>query len=255
MTESAPVAYNVANGVAHVELNRPDAFNALDLPLASALHDVVAKAGEDDEVKVVLLSGRGRTFCAGGDVRMMASSESVGEAVHALATAVHRGILALAQLPKPVVAIVHGSVAGGGIGLMCAADLVLAGESTKFVAAYPGIALTPDCSASWVLPRIIGERRALEFLLLNKPLSAATAKDWGLVTEVHADDDVHSAGAALAGTLAGSPAAAALGMTRRLVRDSAGGALAAHLDLEAASISRFAATEESQNLVRAFVTR
>ena len=151
MTESAPVAYDVANGVAHVELNRPDAFNALDLPLASALHDVVAEAGEDDEVKVVLLSGRGRTFCAGGDVRMMASSESVGEAVHALATAVHQGILALAQLPKPVVATVHGSVAGGGIGLMCAADLVLAGESTKFVAAYPGIALTPDCSASWVL--------------------------------------------------------------------------------------------------------
>ncbi len=186
---------------------------------------------------------------------MMASSESVEEAVHALATTAHQGILALAELPKPVIAAVHGSVAGGGIGLLCAADLVLAGESTRFVAAYPGIALTPDCSASWVLPRIIGERRALEFLLLNKPLSAAKAKEWGLVTEVHPDDQVHGAGVALADQLALGPAATALGMTRRLVRDSAGDALGAHLDLEAASIASSAATEESRTLVRAFVRR
>lgn len=255
MTESSPVAYNVAHGVAHIELNRPDAFNALDIPLALALRDAVAEAAADDDVKVVLLSGRGRAFCAGGDVKMMANAQSVAETVHELATAAHQGILALRQLPKPVVAVVHGSVAGGGVGLTCAADLLLAGQSTKFVAAYPGIAVTPDCSLSWALPRIIGERRALEFMLLNRPISAAQALDWGLVTEVHADETVHAAGLVLAQTLASGPAAAALGRTRLLVRNSANRALASHLDVEAESISDFAATSESQELVRAFTKR
>ncbi len=149
------------------------------------------RAAADDDVKVVLLSGRGRAFCAGGDVKMMAAADNVAETVHELATAAHQAVLALTQLPKPVVAAVHGSVAGGGVGLICAADLLLAGESTKFVAAYPGIAVTPDCSLSWALQRIIGERRALEFLLLNQPISATKAHDWGLVTEVHADGNVH----------------------------------------------------------------
>jgi 2-(1,2-epoxy-1,2-dihydrophenyl)acetyl-CoA isomerase len=256
MTESAPVvAYEVAFGVAHVELNRPESFNALDITLARSLRDVVAKAAADDEVKVVLLSGRGRAFCAGGDLTMMASAESVSVEVHELATEAHQAILALAQLSKPVVAIVHGSVAGGGVGLSCAADLMLAGESTRLVAAYPGIAVTPDCSLSWALPRIIGERRALEFMLLNKPISAATAVTWGLVTEVHPDDKVHAAGIGLARALAAGPAAAALGKTRRLVRDSADRTLADQLDVEAASISDLAATPGSKELVRTFVKR
>ena len=154
-----------------------------------------------------------------------------------------------------MVAAVHGSVAGGGVGLICAADLLLAGESTKFVAAYPGIAVTPDCSLSWALQRIIGERRALEFLLLNQPISATQAHDWGLVTEVHADGNVHSAGLALARTLASGPAAAALGRTRKLVRDSTTRPLAAQLDVEAQGISDSAATSASQELVRAFTQR
>ena len=91
MTEPSPVAYHVAQGVAHIELNRPDAFNALDIPLAVALRDAVAEAAADDDVKVVLLSGRGRAFCAGGDVKMMAAADNVAETVHELATAAHQG--------------------------------------------------------------------------------------------------------------------------------------------------------------------
>ena len=255
MTEPSPVAYHAAQGVAHIELNRPDAFNSLDIPLAVALRDAVAETAADDDVKVVLLSGRGRAFCAGGDVKMMAAADNVAKTVYELATAAHQAVLALTQLAKPVVAAVHGSVAGGGVGLICAADLLLAGESTKFVAAYPGIAVTPDCSLSWALQRIIGERRALEFLLLNQPISATKAHDWGLVTEVHADGNVHAAGLALARTLASGPAAAALGRTRKLVRDSTTRPLAAHLDVEAQGISDSAATSASQELVRAFTRR
>ena len=255
MTSTDPVLYAVAQHVAHLELNRAEAFNSLTTPLAEALTAATVRAAEDDDVKVVLLSGRGRAFCAGGDVKMMAEAEDPGTAVRELAEAAHEAIRALAGLGKPVVAVVHGSVAGGGVGLSCAADVVLAGESTKFVAAYPGIAVTPDCSLSWSLPRIVGERRAMEMVLLNRPLSAARAEAWGLVTAVHADDAVLAEGLSLARALAGSPAAGALGRTRRLVRDSAGRSLDAQLDEERDSIAEHVMTAESRALVAAFVAR
>ena len=103
---------------------------------------------------------------------MVASADEVVRNVHELASAAQQGILAHAQLPKPVVAAVHGSVAGGGVGPTCAADLMLAGESSEFVAAYPRIAVTPDCRLSWTLSRIIGKRRPLEFMIQNSPRCA-----------------------------------------------------------------------------------
>lgn len=255
MDESDPVAYSVSDGVAHIELNRPEAFNALSIPLARSLAAAAADAAADSDVKVVLLTGRGRAFCAGGDVKMMAASDRVSTTVHELASTAHECVIALAQLPKPVVAAVHGSVAGGGVGLSCAADLLLAGESTRFLAAYPGLAVTPDCGLSWMLPRIVGERRALEFMLLNEPLSSQQAQEWGLVTRVHPDDEVVAAGLALARKLARGPAATALGATRRLVRGSGEHTLAEHLAMEADSISAFVAAPEALQLVRSFGER
>ncbi|QLQ11046.1 MAG: enoyl-CoA hydratase/isomerase family protein [Nocardioidaceae bacterium] len=255
LAQPSPVELTVLDGVGHIELNRPDAFNALDLPLSAALYDRIRAADEDPQVKVVLLSGRGRAFCAGGDVRYMAAAEDRTQALAELADAAHQAIRALAEIAKPVIAVVHGSVAGGGLGLTCSADLVLAGESTKFVAAYAGIAVTPDCSSTWGLPRIIGERRAMELVLLNKPLSAAQALDWGLVNRLHPDDEVLAQAQALAVTLAAGPAAAALGVSRRLIRDSAHRTLAEQLEAESASIAYHAGTPECAALIEAFVSR
>jgi 2-(1,2-epoxy-1,2-dihydrophenyl)acetyl-CoA isomerase len=255
MNHVDPISYSVADRVAHIELNRPDAFNALNIPLARGLADAAGRATANDDVAVVLLTGRGRAFCAGGDVKMMASSDRVSEAVLELAAAAHEAVIALAQLSKPVIAAVHGSVAGGGVGLTCSADVVLAAESTKFIAAYPGIAVTPDCSLTWALPRIVGERRALEFMLLNEPVSARTAQQWGLVTSVHPDESVMSAGADLAHRLARGSAAAALGATRALVRGSAERTLAEQLSLEAASISAFVAAPAAGELLSSFAKR
>ena len=132
MDDLGPVAYCVVERVAHVERNRPAAFNALDIPLARGLAQAAARAAADDDVAVVPLSGRGRAFCAGGDVKMMANSDDVERAVLELATAAHEGIESLVNLSKTVIAV-HGSVAGEGVGLSCTADLVLAGESTRFL--------------------------------------------------------------------------------------------------------------------------
>lgn len=255
MNSPAPVLYTVDQGVAHIELNRPESFNSLTTPLAHALREAAARGGADDDVRVVLLSGRGRAFCAGGDVKMMANADDPAGAVRELAHAAHDSVKVLAGIDKPVIAVVHGSVAGGGLGLSCAADVVLAGESTKFVTAYAGIAVTPDCSLTWALPKIVGERRALEMLLLNKPLSAETAENWGLVNAVHPDDEVLGAGLALARRIAEGPSAAALGRTRRLVRDSAERTLPEQLDVEADSIAEHVTSPEAQSLIAAFAGR
>lgn len=258
MTDAAPdspVLLTVVDGVAHIELNRPEAFNALSLELADSLYEAVRTAYDDPEVKVILLSGRGRAFCAGGDVRFMAGADDPGVAVRGLADSAHRGVQALAECGKTVIAAVHGSAAGGGLGLLCSADLVLAGASSKFVAAYAGIAVTPDCSLSWGLPRIVGERRALELVLLNKPIDAATALDWGLINQVHDDDAVLTEAQALAQRLAASPAATALAASRRLIRDAAHRNLGEHLLVEAASIAHHVDTAESRALVQAFVNK
>ena len=254
MSESAAVLSTVADGVAHLELNRPESFNALNVPLASALEEAVVEAGRDDEVRVVLLSGRGRAFCAGGDVKAMAAAADPRAMVRELVTASNRAITAIAELAKPVVAVVHGSAAGAGLGYACAADLVLAGQSAKFLSAFTGIGLSPDSSTSWHLSRIVGLRRALELTLLNRSLTAQEALDWGLVTRVLRDEDVLEDGKQLARTLAAGPAIA-LGRTRRLVRDGVDSPLAEHLDAEAAAITYLVTTDEAQALVRAFANR
>lgn len=243
-----------ALGVAHLELNRPEAFNAANLPLAEALESALLAAADDESVHVVLLSGRGKAFCAGGDVKAMAAAENTSEMVNRLAEASHRAVRAIAALEKPVVAAVHGSVAGAGLGYACAADLVLAGESTKFLSAFIGIGVSPDSGTSWYLPRIVGLRRALELQLLNRVLSAQEALDWGIVSAIHPDDEVHQAGLALAQRLAAGPAAA-LGRTRRLLHDSLDRTLGEHLDHESAGITHFVGTPEAQALVAAFAKR
>jgi 2-(1,2-epoxy-1,2-dihydrophenyl)acetyl-CoA isomerase len=254
MTETDPVLLTVADGVAHIELNRPESFNAANLALTEALERALLKAAEDESVRVVLLSGRGKAFCAGGDVKAMSVAEDTGAMVSALAEGSHRAVRAMVALDKPVVAAVHGSAAGAGLGYVCAADIVLAGESARFLSAFIGIGVTPDSGTSWFLPQIVGVRRALELTLLNRVLSAQEALDWGLVTAVHPDDAVLETARALARKLAAGPAVA-LGKTRRLVRDAADRTLDEHLDVESPSISALVTSPEAQALVRAFASR
>jgi 2-(1,2-epoxy-1,2-dihydrophenyl)acetyl-CoA isomerase len=254
MTDTAPVLLTVADGVAHIELNRPEAFNAANLPLALALEGAALQADRDESVRAVLLSGRGKAFCAGGDVKEMAVAGDAQAMVAELAEASHRAVRAVVALDKPVVAVVHGSAAGAGLGYACAADIVLAGESAKFLSAFIGIGITPDSGTSWFLPQIVGLRRALELTMLNRVLSASEALEWGLVTTVHPDETVLAAGRTLAQKLAAGPADA-LGATRRLVRDAVDRTLDEHLDAEAKSITAMVTTDEAQALVRAFANR
>lgn len=248
-----PVRLDITDGVASVELNRPEAANALDLPLAERLSEVVERVAGDD-VRAVLLVGAGKRFCAGGDVRSFLASEDPPAYLELLASTADRALQRLAELDKPVVAAVHGAVAGAGLAVMLSCDLVVAAAGTKFVTAYAGIGLTPDCGVSWLLPRAVGQQRALELLLTPRTLTAVEARDWGLVTEVVDDAVVADRGLELARSLAAGPAAA-YGQARRLVRSSYAATRAETGADEARTIAEAVRTDDAQRLIAAFTSR
>lgn len=244
------VTCDIADGVAHLELNRPDAANTLDLPLAQALRAAVEQAGADDDARAVLVTGAGMRFCAGGDVGSFAAAQDPAEYLHELATETDAAVRALAAMPKPVVAAVHGAVAGAGLALMLTCDLVVADPGTKFVFAYPSIGLTPDCGVSYLLPRAIGQQRALAFALGGQPLPADRAEAWGLITEV--SHDAGSRARELAASLASGPARA-LGQSRRLLRAGWEMDRVATGAEEARTISEIVHGGEAQALIARFV--
>lgn len=245
------VAYRVSDGVAHIQLNRPEVANAFDLVTTRAFASAVEQADADDEVFAILLAGRGKRFCAGGDVASFAAATDQPAYIHQLATELGGAFQRLAELAKPVVAAVHGAVAGAGLALMLSCDLVVAQPATKFVFAYPGIGFTPDCGLSYLLPRAIGQQRALSFAIGGQALSAHDALAWGLVTEV--SEDTLDRGRHWAASCALGPAQA-LGETRRLLR--AGWELdrTAMGAEEARSISTMVKGEEARDLIARFLT-
>lgn len=215
---SEPLTLSIADGVAHLELTRPESSNAFDLAAARAFAEAVQNIERDDAVRVVLLTGAGKRFCAGGDVLSMIAADDSSSYLLELADVLDGALQRLDSLPKPVVVAVQGSVAGAGIGVMLAGDLIVADRATRFVTAYSGIGLTPDCGVSWLLPRAVGQQRALQLLLTPTVIDGDQALSWGLVTEVVSGDAVSRA-RELAGSLATGPSHA-LGQARRLQRAS-----------------------------------
>jgi 2-(1,2-epoxy-1,2-dihydrophenyl)acetyl-CoA isomerase len=249
-----PVTLDVGGGIARLTLNRPDAGNALDPALAAALADAAEGLGGRDDVRVVLLGAAGPMFCVGGDLGFMARAEDPAAAVHALAADFHRGIEALAALPAPVVTVVQGVVAGGGLGLVTVADLVLAGASARLTMAYTAAGLSPDGGTTFFLPRLVGHRRAAELALLNERLAAEEARDLGLVSRVVPDADLAGEADALAARLAAGPAGA-YAAVKRLLRASGSASLAEQLAAEAEAIAANAGSADGREGVAAFLEK
>jgi len=249
------VLLDVRDGIAHLTLNRPDRANGIDEALAHDLLAAVNDIAVDGRVRVVLLSGNGSRFCGGGDVRSFAEHRAdLPRHVRGFLPSLHTAITMLVRGDAPVVAAVHGSAAGAGLGLVAASDLVVAGASTKFVMAYTGVGLTPDGSSSWFVPRLVGLRRALELTLTTRVLTAGEALEWGLVTRVVADDDVHDDAAALAAQLAAGPRGA-IAAAKRLLHTSLEETLETHLAREADAIVAAAATDDAAEGIASFVEK
>ena len=175
--------------VATLTLNRPEQLNALDFAMMDALIEGANDVAGDDALRVVVVRGAGKHFMAGGDIRTFAGELAKPPAQRTadfrrMITRVHSAIEALHRMPHPVIGQVQGAVAGFGLSLMNACDLVVAADNTYFASAYRAIALTPDGGGSWALPRLVGTRRAMEIMLLSERFDAQQALAWGLVNRV-----------------------------------------------------------------------
>ena len=261
MSGTAPddaILFHVSDGLARITLNRPARLNAVD-PEAIGLWQAIAhEVADRDDIGAVLFDANGRAFCAGGDVVAMsglaAGRADAGRVVRELADRIHDGHRTLRESSKPIVAAVQGPVAGGGLGFMLVADLVVASEHATFASRYSDVGLTPDCGVSTLLPEAVGTRRALELTLTSRTLTAAEALDWGLVTEVVGPDAVADRARDIAESWLHG-ATGAFGQAKRLVRSGLARSFQQALDDEARTIGAAFETPYAQTAVAAFAAR
>ncbi|MFN3852858.1 MAG: enoyl-CoA hydratase/isomerase family protein [Phreatobacter sp.] len=250
-----PVLLERHGAVALIRLNRPRQLNVLDPALGRGLVAAVGAAAADDGIRAVVLAGGGRSFCAGGDLSVFhADPDRAPEAAGELIDLFHTALRGIALMPKPVIAAVQGPVAGGGFSLAVACDLVVAAEDATFLAAYTKLGTSPDGGLTWSLTQLIGRRRALDLILTNRRLDAATALAWGLVNAVVPPGTQESEALALADALA-TGSAGATAAVKRLVGEAAGQSFDAQLDAERAAFVARAATADFREGIAAFVAR
>ena len=245
--------------IATLSLNRPDALNALDFAMVDALVAASAELAVDPAVRVVILAGAGRHFMAGGDIRTFAGELTAEprmrqQRFQRMVEDVHAAVETLHRMPQLLIGRVHGAVAGIGLSLTCACDLVVAADDAYFTSAYRHIALSPDGGASWALPRIVGARKAMEILLLGERFDAAEALRLGLVNRVVPASELHGVVDALARKLAAGPALAQRN-TRRLLRSAATRTLSEQLQAEAVSFGACAAERDFVEGITAFLDK
>ena len=252
------ILFDVTDGLAHLTLNRPARLNAVDPDAIELWQRYAHEIAERDDIGAVLFDANGRAFCAGGDIVAMSSlavgEPDAGRVIQGLADRIHDGHRALRESAKPIVAAVQGPVAGGGLGFMLVADLVVASEHATFASRYADVALTPDCGVSTLLPEAIGTRRALELTLTARTLSSAEALDWGLIAEVVAPDALEARARAIAQSWLDG-ATAAFGQAKRLVRSGLGRSFQDALDDEARTIGAAFEGPEAQSAIAAFSGR
>ena len=252
---SNSVLYSVAGSVATITLNRPQMMNALDAAMIRRLREAAEQVERERAVRAVVLRGEGAAFCAGGDVATFrANLARVPAMVKEVAGDLHHAILALRRAPVPVLASVHGAVAGAGVSLLTAADLAIAADGTKFTLAYSRIGVSPDGGATWSLPRLVGHRKALELMLLSDTFDAQAALRLGLVNWIVDAGRLAEETDTIARRLA-QGATVAFGETKRLVYQSADQSLAAQLDAEIDAFARCAGTGDFAEGVTAFVEK
>jgi 2-(1,2-epoxy-1,2-dihydrophenyl)acetyl-CoA isomerase len=255
--EDQPVKYDVVDGVGTITLNRPDAMNSLDVATKVALRDAVTAAAEDPAVRCVVLTGTGRAFCVGQDLKehVQLLAEGPSDALfQTVPDHYNPTVTALATMPKPVVAAVNGVAAGAGASLAFACDVRVLADTAGFNLAFSGIALSCDTGSSWTLPRLVGQARALQLLYFPNTITADEALGLGLATRVVPADDLANEVGALAQHLAAGPTVS-YGAIRRSLYYSAGHDLESSLAFEAEMMALTGATADHRQAVEAFVAK
>ncbi len=249
------IQFEVSDGLARLTLDRPKAANALDLDLVKELLEAATTCSEDPSIRAVLMTGSGKMFSAGGDLRSFADAgDQVAAHLTQLAETLHAAIAKLARMNAPLVVAVNGAAAGAGLSLVCMSDLAIAAESASFTMAYTAAGLTPDGSSTYYLPRAVGERRARELILTNRRLSSGEAMEWGLVQAVVPDDELMAEAEKLATRLSRGPTLA-FGAAKRLLIDGANSELEPQMDAETKAIASMTENADGREGIAAFLEK
>ncbi len=249
------IEVDVTGGVATVRLNAPESMNALGVPMGREFDDAMADLWDNGDVRVLIITGTGRAFSAGGDVRAFYDNrENPTGVMREILDVLHAAVTKIIDAPFPTIAAINGVVAGAGMGVAMATDLAVAVDSAVFTMAYTGIGVSPDGSSTYFLPRYVGARRAMELILTNRVLSANEALEMGLVNEVVAEDEFDDAVQALARKLARGPTLAYV-HARKLVAASFGSTPQDQMNAEAAAIMAAASTQDLYEGVSGFIEK
>jgi enoyl-CoA hydratase/carnithine racemase len=252
---SDSISYDVDGAVATITLNRPDALNALTVEMKVALREALERASEDAAVRAVVLTGAGRGFCVGQDLREHADGLAAGDlALRTVRDHYNPIVRALAAMPKPVIAAVNGPAAGAGASLAFACDFRLASDKANFMMAFARVGLGPDTGASWTLQRLVGYGRAMAMLMLAEPVSAEQALEMGLVNAVVPGDTLAGAAAELAAKLAAGPTVAYAGI-RRAMETAAHADMDTALETEAEVQAECGKTADHRDATEAFLAK
>lgn len=252
---SDPILTQRHENILEVALNRPEAYNALNLDMMKMLGETLASAAVDDAIKGVLLTGKGKAFCSGGDLKWISQqSEDAGSVLYRLAPQFHVAITEIRRMGKPVVAAINGIAAGGGFSLALACDFRVMGQSASLRQAYTSSGLSMDGGGSFALPRLVGLARAMEIMAFDEPISSVQALEWGLVTKVVADDEVQNKALLMLEKLS-KTAFHSFAWSKKLMTVSFNNTLETQLELERQGISACAGHPEGQEGIKAFVEK
>jgi len=252
-----PALFRIDGHIATITLNRPAAFNSIDLSIAQKLEQLAAQVEASDQIRVLVIEGEGRAFCAGGDLQTIgaaAASGTVASAVGELLKHYHAFIETVRRMPKIVLSSVHGSAAGAGMGLAFVADLCIAAEDARFTPAYAKIGVSPDGGSTVGMVGTVGVRRALQILLAEDSFSAQQAYDWGLVAKMVPATELKAATRQFAERLAQNPPAAIAG-TKSLVYQAATTPTRQQLESEELKIIQAMLTDEFSAAVKKFTSK
>lgn len=250
------IDFSVQDGLATICLNRPDQRNAIDLRMGEESLVVARRIAADPSVRAVLICGNGPALTVGGDIAYFLESPPAefGNLFSRMTTPFHEAFRILSRIDAPIVTAAHGSVAGGGLGYVYAADIVLAAEDTRFVTAFAGIGLSGDGGGTWHLPRLIGPARAARAYLENRPITAEQALDWGMISEIVPAAELRQSATALAVSLSQGPTRA-FGRMRKLLRDTWNNDLSQQLLAETEGIKATGDSVDAANAIASFAAK
>lgn len=252
-----PALLTVDGPIATITLNRPQTFNSIDLSIAKRLEELATQVETSGDIKVLVIEGAGRAFCAGGDLQTLgaaAASDTIAPVVGELLRHYHAFVATLRRMPKIVLASVHGSAAGAGLSLAFITDLCIATEDARFTPAYAKLGVSPDGGGTVGVTAAVGVRRALQIFLAEDSFSAAQAFDWGLVTKVVPATELKAATRELAYRLAQN-APAAIAATKMLIQRAPLSPIVQQLDAERDAIIACMHTDDFRTAIGKFMRK